>query len=535
MALNSDVSKKIVFFLLFIIIIGGFFGFWFYKEKIFSKEILKLEILGKDAAKTGDEIEYTVKYKNNGNFVLEQPRLIFELPENSLTEDGKMRITQNLKDIYPGDEEFIKFKARLLGKESDLKAAKASISYTPKNLTARYEVDTTFTVKIEATPITLDFDLPSKIEKGKEIQYSVNYFSNIDYPLENLSVKIETANGFDFEKSNPSSLDRLYWNLQTLNKAEGGRISINGKISAEAGSRLNFAAKLGLRFDGEFIVIKETQKEVEIIEPLLFISQQINGSSNYVANPGEKLHYEVFFRNIGSTSFDNLFMVAKLDGSAIDLSAIKVFGGQVQPNSNLIVWDWKQVSELRRLDVQQEGKVEFDLKLKDNWVLPDSEKNNVTIKNNVNISQITQEFATKVNSKLEIFQRVDCNNSSGQTVVCTINWEIKNHFNDVKNAKVRAILPQNFGLTGKILPESESSKFSFDNNSREIVWSIGDVPAGTGISNAPPSISFQVSLIPPDYQKGYLIPIAGEAVIAGEDQFTGAIITGKSPAILFNP
>ncbi|MDP2741807.1 MAG: hypothetical protein Q8O66_03945, partial [bacterium] len=492
-------NKNIAFFLLSVIIIGGFVGFWFYRERIFSKEILKVDILSKDITKTGDEIEYTVKYKNNGNFVLEQPRLVFEFPKNSLTEDGKTRIAQDLKDIYPGDEEFVKFKGRLLGKENDLKVAKAFISYIPKNITARYEADTTFTTKIETTPITLDFDLASKVEKGKEVKYLVNYFSNIDYPLENLSLKMETVNGFDFEESDPPSLDKSEWKLQTLNKAEGGRVSVKGKIVASTGGRLNFGAKIGIWLDGEFVVLKEAQKEVEVIEPLLFISELVNGSSNYIAIPGEKLHYEVFFRNIGSSPFDNLFAIVKLDGSAVDISTIQSSEGQVQANSNLIIWDWKQVPILMRLDVQQEGKIEFDVKVKDNWTSSDSEKNNVVIKSNVNISQIVQEFATKVNSKLEILQKGYYQNSaisnsgpipsvSGQATTYTITWDVKNYFNDVKNVKVRAILPQNVSLTGKILPESESSKFSFDNNSREITWSAGDISAGGGVSSTSPSI-----------------------------------------------
>ena len=167
-------KTKYYLLILFLVLIAGFFVFWFYREGMFSKEILRLEILGSERAKTGDEIEYTVKYKNNGNFVLEQVKLVFEMPENSLIEDSKTRIVQNLEDIYPGGEEFVQFKARLLGKEGDLKVAKASISYKPKNITAPYESSTTFTTQIELTPITLDFDLPSKIEKGKQLTYK-NY------------------------------------------------------------------------------------------------------------------------------------------------------------------------------------------------------------------------------------------------------------------------------------------------------------------------------------------------------------------------
>src|SRR3989339_2145573 len=145
-------KKTIVFIILFLIIVASFFAFWYYRDKVFSKEILRLEILAPENTKMGEEIEYTVKYKNNGNFILENPKLIFELPENSLTEDSKTRFAEDLPNIYPGDEEFVKFKGRLLGKDNDLKVARAWLSYTPKNLTARYESDTTFTTKIETVP-----------------------------------------------------------------------------------------------------------------------------------------------------------------------------------------------------------------------------------------------------------------------------------------------------------------------------------------------------------------------------------------------
>lgn len=537
-------NKKIIFiFLILVIIIGGFFGYWLYRNNIFSKEVLKLEILGADTIKMGDEIEYTVKYKNNGNSVLQEPRLIFELPEHSLTEDDKTRFTQDLKDIYPGDENFVKFKTRLLGSENNLAIAKAWLSYMPKNLTVRFESYTTFSVKINSVPITLDFDLPSKAERGKEIQYSLNYFSNVDYPLENLSIKIDSITGFQLESSIPSSLDKSEWKIPTLNKAQGGRITINGRITGDPGQSLSFGAKLGMWRDGVFVLIKDTAKEVVIVEPLIFISQQINGYPNYVASPGEKLHYEIFFRNIGSTPFSDLFLLTKLDGQAIDMQSIKSPIGEVRASDRLIAWDYKQVPELKYLAPQREGKVEFDIQLKNDWIQSDSENNNTTIKNKVDISQIINEFKTKVNSKLEVLQKGYYSSKTGITnsgptppivgtpTTYTITWELKNYFNDTKNAKIRAVLPQNVSLTGKVLPETEFLNFSFDNNSREIVWNVSNgapIIFGTGIVSNAPFISFQVTLIPDNSQKGSTASLIGEASITAEDQFTGSIAQGKS-------
>ena len=535
-------SKKAIFLILLVVVIVGFFAYIVYMGSMFSKEFLKLEILGPEKAKAGDEIEYTVKYKNNGNFVLEQPKLIFEMPENSLTEDGKTRITQTLKDIYPGDEELVKLKTRLLGKDGDLKTAKASLTYVPKNITAPYESDTSFTTQIETTPITLDFDLPSKLEKGKEAQYSINYFSNIDYPLENLSIKVDPIAGFDFVSSLPSSLDNTEWKIQTLNKSQGGRITIKGKMNADANQTLTFNAKLGVRINGNFVVIKETTADVQSIQPLLFISQQVNGSSSYVASPGETLHYQIFFRNIGSSPFENLFIITRLDGSALDMSTIQTEYGQVQPNDNMIVWDSKQVSQLRSLGVQQESEVDFNVKVKSDWVPTNQDGNDILITDEVNISQIIQKFNIKVNSGLVISQKAYYKNSSisnsgsippkvGKATTYTITWDIKNYFSDAKNVKVKTTLPQGVTLTGQIMPQDQSSSFSFDSASREIVWTAGDILAGTGVNGDPVSLSFQVSLVPSALQKGSTAPLIGQVQVSGENQFTGTVITAKDAGV----
>ncbi len=530
-------NKKTIFLLAAVLAVG-ILGFFYYRSLVFSKQILRLEILGQDSANVGDEVEYTVKYKNNGNFVLEKPKIFFELPENSLNEDGKTLFTQDVKDIYPGDEEFLTFKARLLGKEGDLKVARARMTYVPHNLSARYESETTFTTKINSVPITVTYDLPSKVEKGKEISYSINYFSNIDYPLENLSIKISSPQGFTFESSDPKSLDNSEWKLKTLTKAQGGRITIKGVVSADPQSHLNFASSLGVWQNGTFIVIKEANQDVEVIQPLLFISELINGSSSYVASPGEPLKYQIFVRNIGSTSFDNLFLIARLDGSAFDFSTLRSDDGQAMANDNLIIFDSRQIPRLQHLPSQQETSMSFSVKLKDSWPIADTEKNNLFIKNKITIFDTNQEFDTKVNSKLEIAQKAYHASQQGiensgpvppqanKTTTYIVNWQVKNYFNDLKNSKVKALLPQGVTLTGKIFPENQISNFSFDSGSREVVWSAGDLSPGSESS-----IFFQVALTPSIYQQGKLADLIGQATVVGEDQFTGQTTQGTVPSV----
>lgn len=528
--------KKIVFFLIFLLaIILAAAGCWYWQRNPYSKEILKLEILGPERISASQEAVYTVKYKNNGDVRLEQPRLIFEFPEYTLLESGASVRTEigpeELGDIYPGEEKTFQFKGRLLGKQGDVKTAKVWLSYQPKNLQARYDSETTFSTAIDSVPLTFDFDLSSKIESGRNFKFSLNYFSSLDYPLANLTVKAEYPAGFEFLGSVPLSVDKTEWDISLLNKAEGGRIEISGKLIGELKEQKIFKAVIGVWQNDVFIPLKEIVRGVEITRPQLSVFQQINGQTDYTASPGEMLHYEIFFRNISDEPFQNLFLVVYLDGQGFDYSSVKASSGQFKQGDYSIIWDWRNVPDLNFLGRGEEGKVEFWIDLKDDW--PDS----AVLKNSVLVSEIKEEFETKVNSNLKIVQRADYDDevfgNSGpnppqadQTTTYTVVWQASSSFNDVNNVKVKAVLPINVRLTGKISPEGQSSKFAYDSSSREIVWMPGNIE-----KNSSRSVAFQVALVPTVNQSGQLAKIVQEAQISGEDQWTENIITGTAPAI----
>ena len=114
-------KRKLITFTIILTFILAATVFWYYRKNIYSKEILKLEVLGPEEVELAQEFEYTVRYKNNGNITLEEPKLIFEYPENSIVVEGEnssgnsLRQERKLDDIYPGQERTFSFKARLLG------------------------------------------------------------------------------------------------------------------------------------------------------------------------------------------------------------------------------------------------------------------------------------------------------------------------------------------------------------------------------------------------------------------------------------
>jgi len=536
--------NKTFSFLIILTIIIGIVGFyWNWRENIYSKDILRLEILGPSEIVLGQEVEYIIKYKNTGNFRLENPVLVFEPPEHSLKDeeifDRQILNSEQLGGaIYPGEEKSFPFRMVLLGREGDIKIAKTSLTYQPKDLKAQYESSSSFTTQIKSVPLTFDFDLPSKIGANKEFSFRLNYFSNIDYLLTDLRCQIDYPFGFEFIKSTPQSIGKTEWEIPILNKSEGGRIEITAQLSGEIGQARVFKARLGIWKEGQFILLKETTKGVEIVEPSLYIRQEINNNPQYVALPGDWLHYEIYFKNIGNDDLNNLFMVNKIEGEAFDLQTIRSDYGNYQSGDNSIVFDWRRVSRLQYLSPLEEGKVDFWVKLKEDL----GNVKNPTLKNKVFIGQVKEEFVTKISSKMEVvqkgyFQDEVFGNSGplppevGKTTTYTIMWQVKNYYSNVKNAKVKAVLPEGVELTGSIFPEEEVSRFTFDSQSREIVWSIGDLERGLGITDQGLTLAFQIAFTPKESQRYQILNIINEAKIIAEDSWTETTIQFSAPAI----
>ena len=527
-------KNKLILSIIILALLVGIIGYWSWQRNIYSKEVLRLEILGPETVELAEDFEYIVKYKNNGTVRLEEPRLIFEYPKQAIVPEGKPLWQEIvLDDIYPGEEKTISFGARLLAKEGENLVAKASLSYRPKNLKARYESATTFTTTISQAPLTFEFDLPSKIELGKSFAFRINYFSNLDYPLTDLRIQIDYPFGFEFISSSPKSLEKNEWLIPVLNQSQGGRIEITGRVSGEVGEAKIFRAKLGILKEGEFILLKESQKGLEIIKPSIYLRQEINGNPQYVALPGQWLYYEIYFKNIGDDFLSNLFMVSQLEGEAFDFQTIRSDLGQTEPGSNSVIFDWRRVPKLQYLVPMEEGKVDFWIKLKDDL----GEVKNPLLKNKVFISQVKEEFVTKISSKLEIVQKgyfrdeVFGNKGPipprvGQTTTYTIIWQAKNYYSLVKDVKVKAVLPLGVELTGKIFPEDEVSKFAFDSQSREIVWSVGELDRGKE-----KSIAFQVAFTPTESQRDQTPEIIGPATITGEDSWTDRLLEAASKSI----
>ncbi len=539
-------SNKIIIFLIIPVLLLGAVGYWFHHSNVYTKEILRLEIVAPATVIVGQEIEYVVRIRNNSDIRLDEPRLIFDYPltANPINGDA-LRVIKEGEDfgkaIYPGQEKVFRFRARIFGKEGGTKEARVSVSYRPRNLRARYVSRTSHLITIDKVPLTFEFDIPSSVGSDQEITFSLNYLSSVNYPLLDMEIRINYPAQFELKETTPEGISDREWRI-SLNKGEGGRIQIKGILRGETGTTGVFHGELGLWQRGEFVVLKRTARQVRIVEPSLHIIQMINGSINHVANPGDILHYEIIFRNVGRTPLRHLFLASKLSGQLFDLESIRSPEGRFQPGDNSIFWDWRDISALQFLDAGEEATLEFWISLKDNVENIGEPK----LKNEIILGQARRRFVTRVNTVLEFTQNAYIDDEAfgsrgllppqvGEESLLTVVWKARSLHSPVQDTKVQAILPKNVSLTGRVLPQ----ELVFDPITRKIVWLIGDLggeeegeeeregegeegervekrEGGERVSR----LVFQIALRPTSEQRNEFAELIDEVIINGFDKWT---------------
>lgn len=528
--------KKRNLIILIAVAIVAVLGFSWYKMA-YSKQVLKLEILGPSKADTGESITYTVKFKNNGSVLLESPELYFTFPDGSITDTGQKVVRMDSKtlkgDIYPGEERAFQFKARLLGQTNETKEAQARMTFQPSGLKTKNEVKTTFTIILGNVPINLSIQMPDQVANSKTFTASINYTSNVSYPLNDLTVKVELPAEFTVTNQKPKGLDNE-WSIPVLNEMDSGNIQLTGFLSGQDKDKKVFKVQLGIWQNGNFVQLKEAVRSVEIIAPSIYVTQTINNSDTYAAVPGDQLHYQISFTNVGQEAIQSVTLISRLNSNNLNLNSIKVPTGNYQQGDNSIVWDGAQVPELNYLAPGQSGKVEFWVNVNNRWPINSAADENPIIKNSVTIWQNTQEFVTKINSSLVAEQKV-YNESKyfansgpyplkvGQKTSLTVEWVAKNYYNNMEGVTLKAVLSPNVNFENKIYPEN--AKITYDENTREVVCVVGSMGAGAGFLTDAAKCAFQVS-VTPELNEDTLI--TGAVEITGNDQWTGKQLSSKT-------
>lgn len=556
--------KKIIRATIFIGVLAVlvFAGFVVFSLLGLKKEEMDVEIFAKTEIEAGNTASYLIRYKNKSSNTLRDLELVFSYPLASMPigeEDlgGKsLKLRRKLDDLKSGESEEITLRANIFGKEGEEKTAEAVIFYRPENLNARFSKISKFATKITRVPLSVSFEVIPEVSSGQEIQIILNYNSTSEINFENIFLGVDYPAGFKFISAEPSpSIDNNIWQIGRLNSDTSGKITIHGLLSGSAGEEKTFNGRLGI-FDEktkQWQIFAESSQLSRIFSPPLLVEQKVNDARGHIALPGERLEFLLRYKNNFNLPIKNVVISVDLSSPVLDFSTLDIDRGFYDSLTKKIVWNPGSLAELRELAPGQEGEFKFTVEIKPRPPIRNSADKNFVIVSKANISTAEPPRAIEglnfsSEDKLEIklttkaifaakplFRDSPIPTSGslppkvGQTTVYTVLWEVRNFSNDLKNFQVRSSLPPNVRWVSKIFPSGEP--ISFDDKSSEIIWNIGNLPAGAGIATPAKSVAFQISLTPSVSDIRRAVVLVGISKASGMDVFTDQKVEAEAEKV----
>ncbi|GAG00614.1 unnamed protein product, partial [marine sediment metagenome] len=144
----------------------------------FSESGIILKIEGPDKVQSGEDVTYKVHYENQSDVKLDNVRLAFVYPADSVViKDGEIResITENieLNSLGSGEIGDIEFRAFIVGDTGDIRVAKARLSYKPSNIKSEFDENASLSTTITSFAVPLTLSAPPSAVSGQEIRYTL--------------------------------------------------------------------------------------------------------------------------------------------------------------------------------------------------------------------------------------------------------------------------------------------------------------------------------------------------------------------------
>jgi len=395
----------------------------------------------------------------------------------------------------------------------------------------------------------LSVDSPSTISPNQDITMNVKVALNATKPATNILLKLDYPTGFAFIKSSPApSFGNNVWNLGDLAPGAEHNISISGKmIDVTDGEEKTFNISTGSRsntdkstIDVVFNAIKNT---ITIKKPFIEAHLFINGVAQreYATDSKTPVNAEIRYINNLDTTVNDLVITAKISGNAFDRKTINTQQGFYDSSKDTINWDKTSINQFTKVNPGDSGAVTFSVLPLSLYGASGGILANPVINVEVDISgkQAVQDFAANqlTNSSSAIVRIIsDIGFSAkalyysgalkntgpippkvGKNTTYTVVWTLSNTANSISKNQVNSTLPPWMTFVGPISPPDED--LTYNAGTKEIVWNVGRIQSGAGITGPSRSVAFQISFTPSLSQVGTVPIIINDSILTGHDDF----------------
>ena len=563
--LETSVFKK--FFILsivFFVFALGYAGYVFFAGgNTVSNNNIDISITGDNFTAGGVALPIVVGITNRNSSPLELVDLVMDYPQGSSaqTSSNNEDFRQSLGTIGAGAVVSENLSPILFGEQGSNVTVKISIEYRVAGSNAIFVKEKDFMVTINSTPINLTVTAPPTVSPNQNITLDVKATLNATSPVSQILVKVDYPIGFVFTSSVPApAFSNNVWSLGEMSPGAEHDISISGKmVGVFNGDQKTFNISTGSESSTDksmiAVIFNSLQQVVSIQKPFIEADLFVNGVSQgqYSTDSKTPINAQINYVNNLDTKVNNLKIVAKLSGNAFDPKTVQVQQGFYDSSQNTITWDQTSVTGLAQVNPGDSGSVNFSLSPLALFSATNGLLTNPTVNIEVDITgqQDASGFATAqldnstsatinvisdvgLSAKVFYYSGPFTNTGPippkvGQATTYTVTWTLSNTANSISNVQVAATLPQWMTFSGQFLPAGADVTYNAPTN--QIIWNVGRIDKGVGITGTSPSVSFQLSYNPSVSQIGTEPTILNDSILTGHDDFANVDVKVDAPSL----
>ena len=519
----------------------------------FSPERVDLVIEGPEEITAGEEVEYTVRYTNNNRTSLKNASLSITLPDNITNSSfqifGDKRDSINnfdLPELKSQESGKVTFSGRVLGEIGTNHQIQASLSYVPGTVNSTFDKESQFRTTITDSPLVVDIESPLESVSGNILEYSITVNNRGRSELNNLQLNLEYPQNFAFTSASQEALnnDNNQFNIGRIRSQGSKELTVRGTLGGNPGDLGIIKAQIGPRQNDDFIVYSKTQNSTTISEPFVMINQSIQG--NNVANPGDRLDYTIRIQNNTDVPIRNGKLEVDVSDNLFNQSGIN--SGNADFDGETLTWEANALPELEVFRPNESAQVTFSVPIISS--LPVNNFSDVEfrtrtqalftsneIPTQLGVNRIIQgnEHEVKLASGLSGRRTYTHNEGPNppevdKTTTYTVTLSAQTLTNDISDISYSTQLQPNVSWGDNVNP-NDNGNIEYQADTREITWTIDNIPANTGKLRPAYQTQFDIEVTPPPNKKGQDMSILESISYSGTDTFTGRSFQGNLSGI----
>ncbi len=563
---NTFVRNFFIFSIIFFVLAAGISAWLVFEGgNRVSTDNVDISVTGPTSVNGGDILELEVGLANRNNTDLELVDLKAYFPEGTKDANNvaleQNRLLDPVGTIKAGEIATRKVKAILFGEENSIKKVRFEIEYRVKNSNAIFNKTKDYDIALKNAPLSIVVKSLSQVYSGQDLEFAIDVISNAPQTVRDVLLKSDFGFGFTYTGSdNKPFFSNNLWYLGDIEPGKKKTVTIKGKLEGQDGDQRTFRFSAGIQSP-----TNETKMEPVFVtsNQLIAINKPFIGTTLYLAGqsggaplvvkPGEPIQAEVVWVNNLSSPVTNIRIEVNLSGALLDRDAVQPGSGFYRSTDNTLIWDKGADSRLAVADPSANGSVTFSfapLKLNSDAIRAFKEG---TIKATVKVTgqhvedgasrQVQSNLAREVRlaSALTVTPRITWSTGPftntgalpprvDMETTYTLNLAALNTINNVRAARVIATLPSYVRWIGDVSPDNED--VTFDEDTRQIIWNIGELPAATGYGDVSPrSVMVRIGITPSVAQKGTAPVLVQSVKITGVDRYSGASLADEKQSL----